>query len=209
MKRFVTACFLAALVLMSFTSCDDEKEPIDTMYSGFMTGYTDSEGFISILNDDFGRQFMVSEKSDQMEPDTIYRLVASVALAENQTARILQTAPTISDKAIMDQLLPESMRSTDPVEIQGIYIGGGYLNINACVKVQKEGVKHSFVYSYRYTSGKLRFKLYHNAYGDGQAYTKHVYISIPLLSYDLAKNDTVFLNCKGFEEDREYKVVYK
>ncbi|MBO4724045.1 MAG: hypothetical protein J5596_01830 [Bacteroidaceae bacterium] len=209
MKRFITACFSIALLALSFTSCDDKKEPIDTMFSGFMTGYTDSEGYISVLNDDFGRQFMVSEKSDQLEPDTLYRMVASVALDENQTARILQTAPTISYKAIMDQLLPDSLRSRDPIDIQGIYIGGGYLNINAGVKVQKEGTMHSFIYTYKKTFGKLKFKLYHNAYGDGEVYTKRVYISIPIQSFGLAKNDTVLLNCKGYEEDREYKVAYK
>ena len=207
MKRYV--CFLTILLVLSFTACKNEKEPVETMYSGFMTGYTDSEGYISVLNDDFGRQYMVSEKADKMIPDTLYRLVATIALDENLSARILQTAPTMSYRAINDKLLPDSLRGRDPVEIQGIYIGGGYLNINVGVKVQKEGTMHSLIYSYKNMPGKLKFKLYHNAYGDGQVYTKRVYISIPLMGYGLAKNDTVFLSCKGYEEDHEYKLVYK
>ena len=211
MRTIFSRFFLTAAVTCTFAlcSCDDEKEPVATMYSGFMTGYTDIEGYISVLNDDFGRQYMVNEKSDQLEPDTIYRLVASIALDEKQTARILQTAPTMSYKAIKEYLLPDSMRGRDPLEIQGIYIGGGYLNINAGVKVQKEGTMHSLVYTYRNSPGKLKFKIYHNAYGDGQIYSKRVYISIPLQGYGLAKNDTVFLSCKGYEEDYEYKLVYK
>ena len=207
MKRYV--CFLTILLVLPFTACKNEKEPVETMYSGFMTGYTDSEGYISVLNDDFGRQYMVSEKADKMIPDTLYRLVATIALDENLSARILQTAPTMSYRAINDKLLPDSLRGRDPVEIQGIYIGGGYLNINAGVKVQKEGTMHSLIYSYKNMPGKLKFKLYHNAYGDGQVYTKRVYISIPLMGYGLSKNDTVFLSCKGYEEDHEYKLVYK
>ena len=210
MNRTISFWGLFALICaLPFSACQDEKEPIDTMYSGFMTGYTDSEGYITVLNDDFGRQYMVSEKSEQLEPDTLYRIVASVALDENQTARILQTAPTMSYKALKDHLLPDSLRAKDPVEIQGIYIGGGYLNINVGVKVQKEGTMHSLIYTYRNMPGKLKFKLYHNAYGDGQVYTKRVYISIPLQGYGLGKNATVFLSCKGYQEDYDYKLVYK
>lgn len=211
MKRplYFLGC-LTLLFVVSITACQDEKDPVDTMYSGFMTGYTDTEGYISVLNDDFGKQYMVSEKSEQLNPDTLYRIVASVALNENQNARILQMVPTMSYAALMDKLLHDSLRAKDPIEIQSAYIGGGYLNINAGVKVQKEGTMHSLLYTFYWSkTGKLKFKLYHNAYGDGQVYTKRVYISIPLQGYDLAKNDTVSLSCKGYQEDYEFKLVYK
>ena len=87
---------LAALFMPAVISCIEDQEKIETMFSGYMSGYTDSEGYVTVLKDDFGTEYMVSEKSDQLNPDTLYRLVASVALDENRTARILQMVPTIS-----------------------------------------------------------------------------------------------------------------
>ena len=193
----------------AFISCDDDKEKVETMFSGFMTGYTDAEGYVTILNDDYGTQYMVSEKTDKLNPDTLYRLVASVALEENRTARILQMVPTISYIAPEDSLIPDTMRVKDPVKIESIYIGGGFLNVHVCIKVQKEGTKHGLLYSRLNTPGKTSFTFYHNAYGDEPVYSKYAYVSIPLYGYGLAKNDTVFLSCKGFEEDYEYKLIYK
>lgn len=210
MKRVASVSLILAAVLMSaFISCDDDKEKVETMYSGFMTGHTDSEGYVTILTDDFGTQYMVSEKSDQLEPDTLYRLVAAVALDENRTARILQMVPTISNIAPADSIIPDSLRVQDPLDVVSLYIGGGYLNIYLGVKVATEGTLHRLFYTRLGTPGKVAFTIYHNAYDDKPVYTKHAYMSIPLHGYGLAKNDTVFLTCKGYQEDYDYKLVYK
>ena len=210
MKR-VLSIFLILTVALTpvIVSCDDDNEPVETMFSGFMTGYTDTEGYISVLNDDFGKQYMVNDKSEQLKPDTLYRLVATVSLDENQTAQIIQMVPTISYIAPNDSIIPDTMRATDPLEIQSLYIGGGYLNIHLGIKVKKEGTVHSLFYTRLSSSGKLKFTFYHNAYGDEPVYTKYAYVSIPLYPYDLAKNDTVFLSCKGYQEDYDYKLIYK
>jgi len=210
MKRVASvSLILAAVIMPAFISCDDDKEKVETMFSGFMTGYTDAEGYITVLNDDFGKQYMVREKPEQLKPDTLYRIVASITLDENLTARILQMAPAISYVAPRDSIIPDSLRVNDPVEIQSLYIGGGYLNIHMGIKVAKEGTQHRLFYTRLDSTDKLKFTIYHNAYGDGEVYTKHAYISIPLYGYGLAKNDTVSLSCKGYQEDYDYKLVYK
>ena len=210
MKKAVSIIMiLASFLMLALISCDDDKEKIETMFSGFMTAYTDAEGYVTILKDDYGKQYMVREKTEQLVPDTLYRLVASVALDENQTARILQMVETISYIAPPDSIIPDSLRVKNPVEIQSLYIGGGYLNIFMGIKVAKEGTLHRLFYTRLDSPGKLKFTFYHNAYGDGQVYTKHAYISIPLYGYGLAKNDTVFLSAKGYKEDYNYKLIYK
>ena len=210
MRKYLSILLILAVALTPvLISCDDENEPIETMFSGFMTGYTDTEGYISVLNDDFGKQYMVSEKSDKLEPDTLYRLVASVALDENLTARILQAVPAISYRAPEDAFIVDSLRVKDPVQIQSLYIGGGYLNIHLGIKVAKEGSLHRLFYTHVYSPGKLKFTIYHNAYNDKPVYTKNAYMSIPLNGYGLSKNDTVFLSCKGYGEDYDYKLIYK
>ena len=210
MKRTTTLLLIMAAVLTTaFISCEEDKEKIETMFSGFMTGNTDSEGYVAVLTNDYGTQYMVREKSEKLRPDTAYRLVASVALDENLTARIIQMAPTISYRAPLDNAMPDSLRVKDPLEIVSMYIGGGYLNINLGVKVSKEDSYHRILYTRKDSLGNLKFTIYHNAYGDQPVYTKHAYISIPLYSYGLAKNDTVFLSCNGYTEDYERELIFK
>lgn len=200
---------MAALMMPAVISCDMDKEKVKTMYSGFMTGYTDSEGYVTVLKDDYGVQYMVTGKSEQLSPDTLYRLVASVVLDENRTAAILQMVPAVSYKAPVDSTLPDSVRATDPVEIVSRYIGGGYLNIHVGVKVSSEQARHRLIYARLGGTDKVKFTIYHNAYGDQPVFTKYAYISIPLHDYQLAQNDTVFLSCKGYKEDYDYKLVVK
>ena len=211
MKRITSILLvLTAIIVPTFISCDDDKEPIETMYSGFMTGTTDSEGYIKTLKDDFGKLYTVTEKSEKLNPDAKYRVVASIAVDENLTARILQMVPAISYQAPEDSLVPDSMRVKDPVQIHSLYIGGGFLNINLGIKVAHEGTVHRLFYSHLDTTpGKVEFTIYHNAYGDEPVYTKQAYLSIPLSGYGLAQNDTVFLTAKGYEEDYAYSPVYK
>jgi len=200
---------LTALLMLSITSCIEDREKTATMFSGFMTGYTDEQGYVSVIKNDFGEEFMVREKTEQLVPDTLYRMVASVELDENKTAKILQMVPTMSRRAPLDTFIHDSLRVTDPVEIQSIYIGGGYLNINLSVKVENEKSNHRLLYSRLITPGRLTFTIYHNDRGDRPVYTKHAYLSIPLYGYGLDKNDTVFLSCRGYQEDYDYKLLYK
>jgi len=198
--------FLAVVFMQAFISCRDDNEEVGTIYSGFMTGYTDSEGYISVLNDDFGKQYMVKEKSGRLKSDTLYRMVASVELDENLNARILQMVPTISDKAYEDSVNPDFK---DPVEIKSMYIGSGFLNIHLGIKVAKEGTVHRLFYSHINTPGKVVLAIYHNADDDKPVYTKYAYLSIPLSGYGLSKNDTVFVNAKGYDKDYDSPVIYK
>ena len=200
---------LTAVLALSFTACVEDRDKVATMFSGFVTGYTDGQGYVTVIKNDFGDEYMVSEKTQQLKPDTLYRMVASLELDENKTAKVLQMVPTISRRAPVDSLVHDSLRVTDPVEIQSVYLGGGYLNIYLGVKVEKESSNHKLLYSRLTTPGKLTFTIYHNARGDRPVYTKHAYISIPLYGYGLAQNDTVFLSCKGYQEDYDYKLVVK
>ena len=209
MKR-ITFTFLAVtFCAVTLISCKEHKDETDTMVSGFMTGYTDSEGYITVLSDDFGNQYMVSEKSIRNKPDTLYRLVAVIALDDHNSARILQSIYPISYRAPEETLIPDSLSGNDPIKIESIYIGGGFLNIHVGIMVQKEDTKHSLIYSRLNHSKKLKFTIHHNAYDDKPVYTKYAYLSIPLSEYGLHKNDTVFLSCNGYEEDYNYKLIYK
>lgn len=196
-----------ASVIFPFAACDDDLKDVETMTSGFMTGQTDSKGLITVLKDDFGKQYMVRETTDSLLPDTILRVVTSIALDGNGTARILQVVRPMSFKAPEDSVINDTLKVKDPVQLYTAYIGGGFLNITLGVKVKKEMTVHMLGYSHLDTP-MTSFTLYHNAYGDGDVYTKNAYISIPLSFYGLHKNDTVSLNYKSFEGDRVIKLTY-
>lgn len=212
MKRSFVLLSLCALAVFALVSCrSEEGDYIETLYSGFLTGRTNSKGQLTTLKDDFGQTYTVTdtEVKSQLRPDTTYRLVCSIALDGNN-ARIIQLVKPISYIAPPDSVIPDSLRITDPVQIESRYVGGGYLNILLGVKVQSEKTLHDLNYSMLDTPGKFTFAIYHNAHGDGQMYTKHAYLSIPLYGYaGLAKNDTVFLKCKGYQEDYDIKLLYK
>lgn len=209
MKRTVLLLTLAVILMPVVTSCIEKQGTVGTLISGFMTGYTDSEGYVTLLKDDFGTEYTVSNKSNKLAPDTLYRMVASVILNEDKTARIGQMVPTLSYRAPADSTIPDSIKVTDPAEIISMYIGGGYINIYLGIKVSKEDTAHRLLYSQKDSIGKKKFTIYHNAYGDLPVYTKHAYLSIPLQGYGLSKNDTVFLSCSGYKEDYERKLVIR
>ena len=208
MKRIRTIVIMAlAGLIIPFVACDDEAKDIETMTSGFMTGQTDSKGHITILKDDFGKQYVVKETSDSLLPDTMIRVVTSIALDQNGAARILQVVRPMSYRAPEDSLINDTLKVKDPVQLYTAYIGGGYLNITLGVKVKKEMTMHMLGYSHLGTP-TTSFTLYHNAYGDGDVYTKNAYISIPLSFYGLNKNDTVSFYYKSYEGDRVVKLAY-
>jgi hypothetical protein len=210
MKRYIYR-FIPVLLICSLhlVSCIEENDPVDTTFSGFMTGFTDSEGYINLIKDDFGNSYTVDEKKDKLRPDTAYRLVASINYTEDMKATFDQKVFPESYVAPIDSLLNDTLRVTDPIKIESVYIGGGYLNVNVAIKVKKENTRHIIFYARRGSKERLEFTFYHNAYGDGEIYTKHAYFSIPLYGYNPAKNDTVFLKCKGYQEDYDYKLIYR
>jgi len=208
MKRIRTIVIMAlAGLIIPFVACDDEAKDIETMTSGFMTGQTDSKGLITVLRDDFGKQYMVRETSDTLLPDTMLRVVTSIALDANGTARIIQVVRPMSYKAPEDSLINDTLKVKDPVQLYTAYIGGGFLNITLGVKVKKEMTVHMLGYTHL-DAPATSFNFYHNAYGDGDVYTKNAYISIPLSFYGLNKNDTVSFYYKSFEGDRVIKLAY-
>lgn len=200
---------LLACATITLVACGlDEKEPIETMTSGFMTATTDHKGYITTIKDDFGKTYRITEKSEVIRPDTTLRVVTSIAIADDGDARILQLVSPMSFKAPEDSIISDTLRVRDPLKVSSTYIGGGYLNIVLAIKVKKEDTNHMILYTHMDTPARTAFTIYHNAYGDSEVYTKNAYLSIPLSSYGLHKNDTVSISYNSPDGDREIKLVY-
>lgn len=204
---------MVASLLFMLNSCEKGDNIVKTVLSGYMTGVTDSLGYIKELVDDMGNRYTLlkEDESEQYSPDTIVRMVVAVELDDDKRARITSHAYPLSYRAPADAILPDSLRVHHPTKIESLYIGGGYLNINVEILVSKENTKHLLLYSCTDNSTpNITFQLYHNSYGDGRMYTKRAYISIPLSGYGLSHGDTVRLNCNGYYGlDYGYELIYR
>ena len=56
---------LIVILTVVFASCSKDVEVIKAVSAGFVNCHTDSEGYISVMTDDMGNSYMVSEKGEQ------------------------------------------------------------------------------------------------------------------------------------------------
>lgn len=207
-----TARLLAAAlvcILFSTTACNKDEKPVKNFLTGFVSAYTDSNGYLSVLVDDFGKRYPVGDRINTQAPNASYRLVVLAEMGSDSTLYNLQIIQPIATPATEDNMMADSAKVRDPLEVTGAYIGGGFLNITLKIKTQQEKKTHYLDYSHKIKHGVHTFKIYHNAYGDKPIYTRDGYLSIPLRSYGLHKNDTVSVSYMGYDGDCVLKVVYR
>lgn len=214
MKISCQFCILLLTVLVLIPSCKKDEDDIPLYISGFFTASTDSKAHIYKLTDDMGNVYDVENDDLIIDHDsgkpayaTMVRIVATV-YAGNDGKYVLasKTAP-ISSTAL--EYIPDKMKGRDPIKLKGIYIGGGHLNVVLGMMTENEENIHDLYYMLKNDSKHIRFKLYHNAHNDNPVYTQNVYLSIPLATYNLQKNDTVLFSYKSFEGDCVETLVYR
>lgn len=208
-RRPLYILFLLAVSALFWQACSNDDNPsVPFTTSGFFTARTNANGHIIRLTDDMGKVYNVREDSKLLTPDTTIRVVASIQAQGADTVIYSKTFP-ISETPVRDQLIPNGKKVQDPVILKSIYVGGGHLNIHLGIKVKNETTNHDILYSRISDTKKLRLQLYHDAHNDDPIYTQNLYLSIPLSSYHLHKNDTVYFSYKSFEGDCVRKIVYK
>lgn len=204
---------LIVILTVVFASCSKDVEVIKAVSAGFVNCHTDSEGYVSVMTDDMGNSYMVSEKGEKMRPDTTYRMVCAYTFKESGSVSIDQMIPTYCGKidgklnyrAIDENTFPHRNEMNDPVNIELAYPGSGYLNIRIGLKVSNEQSSHEFQVVHVYDPEKVKFRIYHNAAGDEEGYTLNAYLSVPLNDYGLSKGDSIYLSSHGY--DKEYNLV--
>lgn len=201
---------LTAVLAFSAVSCDKDEEEIPSFATGFVTIFTDSDGFPSVLKNDYGRRYMIDLKEDQkaMAPDTLFRMVCSYAFNNDSTVRILQSVMAMAGRAVEVEDLKSGLKQ-DPVQVNSMYIGGGFLNIMMGIRVMDSQKKHTLGMVHVANPDSLKFTVYHDAGGDSLGTTQYAYVSLPLNGYGLNSGDTVFFNCKGYDKDCKVKLLYK
>lgn len=196
------AAFLAA-------GCSKENEPMPAQLTGFVTGYSGTDGYLATLRDDFGNEYKVTNRINAFVSNTSFRYVVRANLDGNGNASIYQLIDPIAHKAIEDHTLNDTLRVKDPLKIVSAYIGGDHLNIVMQIKTRYEAYYHFLEYTHKIKNGNCYIKFYHNAFNDEPVYTRDAFLSIPLESYNLHQNDTVAVKYPSSDGDRIIKLVYK
>lgn len=209
MNKTIQTIMAAIITAATFSvfSCAEVEEPIDTLVTEFVLANTDSKGTISVITNDRGYRYMVMNDTNKLVPDTVYRIVCNYALSEQQTAKILAAYYVYADTAKdVSTYLPGELVN-DPISIQSLYVGGGYLNIYMGLK--SDGKTKHAINSIRYDDrGSLTLGVYHNANGDTKGTTRYGFMSIPLKKYNLHKGDTVFFQYNNGSSNKKLYSIY-
>lgn len=195
---------LSVLSLFATISCSKELDVTENIITGFVTLWTDSNGNISVLEDDFGKRFMVDDKDGTKEPaDTVLRVISMyIVNADSTTATVLETINILSNRATDICECENREIKQDPVKVQSVWLSGGYMN--AVIQISVHHTPHSlFIIADKKDNG-VDFILYHDRNNDPIGSTKNAYFSVPLDGYDLQKGDSITFSCKGDGADFHY-----
>lgn len=205
-----------------FCSCDilseEDGEYVSSYISELATVWTDSKGNISLLQNDKDERFIISDTamandcflyaspiSIRLMPDASYRMICYYEKNDNQ-AQILGMNYVLSKRATPTSEFAGRTIIQDPVEVQSIWISGGFLNI--IVRINILNKQHELFSIKQSNTSKTIFSLYHDDHNDDYGYFRNTCLSIPLYDYDLNQGDTVYFNCKGYNKDYNFSMVY-
>lgn len=189
------------MLLLLLAACGEESYHYPSVRLEFMTAIIGEEGRVaSVLTDDGVLHAVMDDRSGILaDADTFVRIVSnyeSIRDADgNEGVRLYAALSTISPVPKPRSEFKGDIK-TDPVELQSIWLGKGYLNLLLGVKAQSGKHQFHFIEEEKSTdeaSGcvTVKLRLYHDAADDVEAYTKRAYLSIPLWSYTDGKYSEV------------------
>lgn len=207
-NRLLLLLFLCFTILFG-GSCEEQSHYDYPQYlMEFAKVWTDSEGNMQVLQNDFGRRYMVANTTTVAEyPDTVIRVICKYEINPDSTINITEHLMTKSGQATnILEFGPDRVIKRDPIEIISIWKSGGYLNI--ILSVMAHSQPHTLFVIYEKRGDGVDFTLYHDRNGDLVGYSKRAYLSIPLSELDLKPTDSITFSCRGNEVDYNYSFVY-
>lgn len=207
MKRLKYLSFLLPCIL-ALGGCKEDEYVYPSVLTEFINIRTDQSGTLKELITDQGETLSVQHREglSGLTPDSIYR---TVSVYERLEASEEDDAYLYSSQLILAALpLPadqfEAVK-TDPLSIQSIWKSGEYINLVLLPMVKdKPHTFHFIDQGITETNGKrtLNLTVYHDRNNDMEAFTRKVYLSIPLWGYKevLEKGDQIVVQFNTYEE---------
>ena len=215
MKLLTRFSFLL-LCMYLLGACKEEEYVYPDVITEFIGAATDENGTLTRLVADNGEEYRIQARSglDGLKKDTLYRTISIYQPLENQTVQqysselVLSMIP-VSAKQIIGDI------KTDPVDIERMWLSGKYLNMVLLAKVKEESHSYHFIDQgiQKEADGTqtLHLQLYHNRNNDYEAFTRKVYLSVPLWAYDgkLKQGDKIVFHISTYEEgDTQREFIY-
>jgi hypothetical protein len=194
MKTLRHALLAAPLALALLTACNNgDGYRYPPVKLEFVTARANADGVSEILTDK-GETFAVLNDGSGISShvDTTLRIVTNY---EAMTAADGRQGVSLysSIKAVSPLPLPPTEFTGGihmaPAHLTSIHMGRDYLNILLDIKAQNKPHTFAFVEERVETTAERRtvhLSLYHDNGGDVQAYSKRVYLSVPLAHYAAA-----------------------
>ena len=215
MKQAIAIVLLLCMLL--WEGCKEEDYVYPNVVTEFIGVQTDHEGTISQLVADNGTVYPVLQRDGRggLVADTLYRTVSiyePIVQEEGKgTAAQLYSCQLVLSMDPVAEAAFKGNIKTDPVDIQSIWLSGNYVNMILLVQYKDQTHAYHFI-DEGFTPNEdgtqtLNLRLYHDRRNDYEAFTKQVYLSVPLKNYLqlLRKGDKIRFSLNTYKEQETYR----
>lgn len=187
-------CWQLLPVLLLLTACShDDNYRYPSVKAEYLTVFSGKSGRVQSVLTDGGKTYPIfkATKNATIRPDSSARIVGQYEVTTEadgtEGVNLYTCQPVISPFPLPANHFKGGVK-TDPADVLGIWMGLDYLNITLTVKAQREVHLFHFVEDAVKTDEEtglcnISLTLYHDAKNDVQAYTRRIYLSVPLRRY--------------------------
>ena len=217
MKSLIRLFFLLLSCMCLLGACKEEEEYVyPNVITEFIGAATDKSGTLTHLVADNGEEYRIQARNglSGLKKDTLYRTISIYQPLEDQTVQLYSSELVLSMIPVNAKQITGGIK-TDPVDIERMWLSGKYLNMVLLAKVKEESHSYHFIDQgiQKEADGTqtLHLQLYHNRNNDYEAFTRKVYLSVPLWAYDgkLKQGDKIVFHISTYEEgDTQREFIY-
>lgn len=189
-KLAYSILFVLPFVLLA---CSNDEYVYPSVRLEFITAESGDDGRLQTFVTDKGERLQViDDRSDsKLMANSFTRAISNYEVMTTangvQQIRIYAISSTISPDPVLASAFPTGIKS-HPADVLSIWMGKDYLNITLTIKAQS--AKHLFHFIEQSVgideeTGRptVSLLLYHDNNSDVEAYSKRVYLSVPLQKY--------------------------
>lgn len=215
MKQVIVMALLFCIFLCE--GCKEEDYVYPSVVTEFIGAQTNNDGTISQLVADDGTIYSVLQRDGLggLVADTLYRTISiyepiTQENGKGSVAQLYSCQLVLSVNPLPASDFKGNIK-TDPVDIQSIWLSGEYLNMILLVQYKELSHLYHFVdegiTSDQSGTQTLNLRLFHDRNNDYEAFTKQVYLSVPLKNYLqlLRKGDKICFNLNTYKEGETYR----
>jgi hypothetical protein len=209
-KRHIGRTLWGALLLAALTACGGDDDYVyPNVVTNFVDLHTSSQGVAESLTTDEGHTWLIQPREGLggLTPDSTYRMVTMYEPLDDKDNYVqLYTVQKVI--APYPRWYGDFKDiATDPVELTAIWRRGNYLNLTVKAQVKDQAHSYHFVHQGILTDGQdghrtLQLLLYHNRNNDTEAFSRTVYLSVPLSVYadSLQTGDSIRFSLNTYKE---------